>query len=130
MALIFCNVGVAEEIELRCEIKDYNLEAIKKNDRDKFIGETIVLVVDTEKKVIRNSNPGYADIIHGVLEELTLEKGQRLLVQDFYFYKSEIPLEDSDTIYKYEGKIKIRKNDKTLSIEIDDGSTISKLVTK
>ena len=129
---MWCDVGVAEKIELKCEIKDRNLKALKKNARKTFIGETIILVVDKEKGVVRNNNPGNADIIHGVLEELTLKEGDILFDKDVFHYKSEIPIEGSNTIYKYEGKIFLNMKDKkTLMVKIDDGSsTISKLFTE
>ena len=76
--MMFCNVGVAEEILINCVIQDSHLKAIDKKDRARFIGQTISLKIDTEKKIITNTKPDSGVyIIHGISDQVETEITKR-----------------------------------------------------
>ena len=74
LGLLWCNVGFAEEILINCVIEDFNLKAIGKKDRPRFVGQTISLKIDTERKIITNINPdSNVYLIHGIENQVELK---------------------------------------------------------
>jgi hypothetical protein len=74
LGLLWCSVGFAEEILINCVIQDFNLKAIDKKDRPRFVGQTISLKIDTERKIITNINQdSNAYLIHGIEDQVELK---------------------------------------------------------
>ena len=78
LGLLWCNVGFAEEILINCVIQDSHLKAIDKKDRPRFIGQTISLKIDTERKIITNTKPdSEVYLIHGISDQVETEIKKR-----------------------------------------------------
>ena len=78
LSLLWCSVGYAEEILINCVIQDSHLKAIDKKDRPRFIGQTISLKIDTERKIITNTKPdSEVYLIHGISDQVEMEIKKR-----------------------------------------------------
>ena len=67
LALIFCNVGIAEEILLTCDVNSTSLKTMVRKDQKKFLGKKISLTVDTETKIVTNNDQeSNLFILHGI----------------------------------------------------------------
>jgi len=75
---MFCNFSFAEQIVMNCLVENYQIKSLKKSDRKRFVGKTIKLLINTEKKTITNLKPQYdLFVLHGVDTSATIEKGVR-----------------------------------------------------
>ena len=67
LALMFCNVGIAEEILLTCDVNSTSLKTMAREDQKKFLGKKISLTVDTETKIVTNNDQdSNLFILHGI----------------------------------------------------------------
>ena len=74
LGMLWCNTSFAEEISINCVIQDSHLKAIDKKDRPRFIGQTISLKIDTERKIITNTKPdSEVYLIHGISDQVETE---------------------------------------------------------
>jgi hypothetical protein len=105
LGLLWCNVGVAEEILINCLIRDSNLKAIDKKDRPRFIGQTISLKIDTERKIITNTKPdSEVYLIHGISDQVETEIIKRKKSET-----ASIPVVTRDIFLERSKKIIVKK---------------------
>ena len=78
LGLLWCTFSFAEEISISCFIQDHNLKSIAKKDRSRFVGKTISLKIDTERKIITNTEPeSELFVIHGIIEQVEAKVEKR-----------------------------------------------------
>ncbi len=64
---MFCNVGVAEQILLTCDVNSTSLKTMDPEDQKRFLGKKISLTVDTETKIVTNNDQeSNLFILHGI----------------------------------------------------------------
>ena len=62
-----CNVGVAEQILLTCDVNTTSLKTMDPEDQKRFLGKKISLTVDTETKIVTNNDQeSNLFILHGI----------------------------------------------------------------
>jgi len=67
LVLMFCNVGVAEQILLTCDVNSTSLKTMDPEDQKRFLGKKISLTVDTETKIVTNNDQeSNLFILHGI----------------------------------------------------------------
>jgi len=145
LVLMWCNVGFADQILLNCKIKETDLKAIAKSDRQRFVGKTISLTIDTEEKIIINNNlDDETLLLHGIYGQVKLTDVQRRKSENeskgitdalnffgnTYTYTNEIPLNDEDqTVYKFKGGIKLKIKKLEVAIDANRGA-VTEMILK
>lgn len=146
LGLLWCNVGFAEIIELKCLLNGSNLSALSWSGRTPFLNKTIELKVDTDKKIISNQkSEDETLILHGVsntikfeeedssgLNILLTEEQKKKRVREWYSYIAELSSQNDDgttSVYKYEGSVHLSDR-KSLHIKIDYGASAVEKLTK
>ena len=146
LALMFCNVGFAEIVELKCLLNGSNLNPLSWSSRTPFLNKTIELKVDTDKKIISNQkSEDETLILHGVsssikfededssgLNILLTEEQKKKRVREWYSYIAELSAQNDDgttSVYKYEGSVHLSDR-KSLHIKIDYGASAVEKLTK
>ena len=85
LLLMFCNVGIAEEILLTCDVNSTSLKTMVRKDQKKFLGKKISLTVDTETKIVTNNDQdSNLFILHGIKYQEKLNQKAFPLPKNLY----------------------------------------------
>ena len=76
VGLMFCNVGVAEQVEFSCKVGSFDLWGMTSEDKQRFKKKTIKFLVDTdEMKIYNNSEDDELSVIHGIENSIDIKDG-------------------------------------------------------
>ena len=76
LGLMWCNVGVAEQVKFSCKVGFFDLLSITNEDKQRFNKKTIKFLVDTDEMVIfNNSDDNELSVIHGIGNSIDIKKG-------------------------------------------------------
>jgi hypothetical protein len=85
LGLLWCNVGIAEEILLTCDVNSTSLKTMVREDQKRFLGKKISLTVDTEKKIVTNNDQdSNLFIVHGIKYQEKLNQKAFPLPKNLY----------------------------------------------
>ena len=85
LGLLWCNVGIAEEILLTCDVNSTSLKTMDPEDQKRFLGKKISLTVDTETKIVTNNDQdSNLFILHGIKYQEKLNQKAFPLPKNLY----------------------------------------------
>ena len=140
LVLMWCNIGIAEQVEFSCKVGSFDLGGLTSEDKQRFKKKTIKLLIDTdEMKIYNDSEDGELSVISGIeyvanlntgidtsvrvvpkAIKKTSEEDEKIEKQPIIKTKEELLLEYKEILFKYPLTEAYRD-----FIELEDGSKIT-----